>query len=172
MPSAMTLISSQTLGSAVSSVTFGSGGTLTQSYRDLYLVVFARSANTTVTADNLGIQFNGDTASNYSWVRAYGDSSAGAGSTGTSGGQIGQIVIAASQSSTDLSPVIFHIVDYSTNDRHKNVLVRSGSAAQQVCMTTGRWANTAAITSFTLLNYASAANFVIGSTFYLYGVAS
>lgn len=170
MANSHVLISSQTLGSPVALVTFGAGGTLPQTYRDLYLVVNARSVSTSFAADNFGIQFNSDTAANYSWVRAFADVSAGVSSSATTGNQIGQIVIAASQSATDPSPIILQVLDYSATDKHKTAIIRSGSSAQQVCMTTGRWASTSAITSFAVSNYASAANFAAGSTFMLYGV--
>jgi hypothetical protein len=68
-------IASQTLGSAVSSVTFSS---IPQNYTDLILVV-----NYGISANNFGarIRFNGDTGSNYSDSFIYGTGSSALSST-------------------------------------------------------------------------------------------
>jgi hypothetical protein len=162
MANSHVLITSQTLGSAVTSVTFGSGGTLTQSYRDLQIVI--AGAYSIADASAL-IQFNGDTtAANYSAVGAYGNGTTA--SSYTSNQEVGWYPYP----STGNGIAKIDIFDY-TQSKHKTLLSRANAAAGTTRMVAVRWANTAAITSITLVmpSYLSP-QFNAGTTFYLYGV--
>ena len=62
------------------------------------------------------------------------------------------------------------LMDYSATDKHKTVLTRSGTNLDGVEALAGRWANTAAVTSWVILT--SSAAFASGTTFALYGIQS
>ena len=149
-----------TLGSSASSVTFSS---IPATFRDLVLVV-----NGKATAGGSACRFrvNGDTGTNYSYVRMYGFS----GGTGSDTNTQPFIDIGAMNTSDGLLNIT-NIMDYSATDKHKTVLVRAQeSALGAVLATAGRWANTAAITSVTV--YAGSDQFAAGTTVALYGIRS
>ena len=60
------------------------------------------------------------------------------------------------------------IMNYSNATTFKTCLVRAGAANNSTLATVGLWRNTAAITSVSIT--CDGANFVIGSTFSLYGI--
>jgi hypothetical protein len=150
------LISSTTLASATSTITFSS---IPSTYRDLILV-----ANASAPTDDIAlITFNGDGGSNYSTVVMYG---AGPGSESLTGTSIRTFRIGSSNSGSG----IIQIMDYSATDKHKTLLYRIGEPSRMVSAGAGRWANTAAITSFSWSPIAG--NWASGSTFSIYGVIS
>jgi len=156
-------LSTITLATATSSVTFGS---IPQTYRDLVLVIFARSAS---TDSNLRLRFNGDSGSNYTYVRMFGNgSSAFSDSTGSSGLQVARLT---QNNAAEYGTGMNHIMDYSATDKHKTVLSRTGVASAFTFANAGRWANTAAITSLTFTGYDSGFDIGSGTTFSLYGIA-
>ena len=142
-----------TLGSTASSVTFSS---IPATYRDLILVHNGALTNT----DNIVWRANGDTGSNYSIVQGLGVSS-GTSSNSSASRTSGL----AGSSYTQQSANITQWLDYSATDKHKTSLGRANSPTSEVGMSASRWANTAAITSLTLLGA-----FASGNTFSLYGV--
>ena len=160
MPTATyTALANLTLGSAQTSVSFSS---IPSSYRDLVLI-FNGSAASSQGADYL--YFNSDTTqANYSWLRIQWDGSGYATSTG-SDSSVGDIT------SGSPNTVIMNIMDYSATDKHKTRIVKTTNTNGVSLVYASRWANTAAVTS---LSYDSATGgqFVAGSTFALYGIAS
>lgn len=148
-----------TLGSSASSVTFSS---IPGTYRDL--VVIGTFVPSGAFAD-MGLRFNGDGGTNYSFVEA-----AGNGSTANSNSGARAQAVMLYTTGTDSWMFNAQIMDYSATDKHKTVLSRANSAAVVTIMTANRWANTAAITSVTVRPDAS--TFASGSTFALYGIAS
>ena len=148
-----TPLATVTLGTTAASVTFSS---IPATYRDLILVHNGALTNT----DNIVWRANGDTGSNYSIVQALGVSS-GAVSNQTASRTSGL----AGSSYTQQSANITQWLDYSATDKHKTSLGRANSPTSEVGMSASRWANTAAITSLTLLGA-----FASGNTFALYGV--
>jgi hypothetical protein len=145
-----------TLGASASSVTFSS---IPATYRDLILIVTASGGGEV----DERLRFNGDTGSNYSFVRMYGDGSTTV-SSSTTTTYIRNIAFGLSA----LHNVIIQIMDYSATDKHKTTLGRGNNASTNTIATAGRWANTAAITS---IDYSfSSGSFPAGSTFNLYGV--
>lgn len=152
-------------GSGVASFTFSN---IDQGYRDLILIGQVGNTGTT----GFGGVFNGDTGSNYSYVYASGN-----GSNFGSGVASGQALAnfganSWSTGSLDLTYTI-HLMDYSANDKHKTFLARSDgrSSSSNASINAGRWASTSAITSIQIRGLGSS-NFVPGSTFSLYGIAS
>jgi hypothetical protein len=160
------LISSQTLGTAAAAVTFGSGGTLPQTYRDLRLVIVARSSGS--STDYVSVSLNGDTGANYARIQMYGDGST-ASSSGTSSNIVQGTIPISTSASTDVGVMTLDFLDYSATDKHKPWLTRNSRATTEAFAQGNRWMNSAAITSITLTTY-TGSNFAAGSSFYLYGV--
>lgn len=158
-----TLIASNTLGSTASSVTFSS---IPATYTDLVLV-----CNIIATAStSANMQFNADTATNYSYTVLDGD-----GTTASSNKQTSVTGIQLSGwssnlgSSTNPSPVIANILDYANATTYKSAIVRStayGSSGSCLDAFIGLWRSTAAINSIKI----NASSFATGSTFKLYGI--
>ena len=159
-------IASTTLGSAASSVTFGSGGTLPQTYTDLILVMEVKSSYNS-TVDGGCIRFYGDTGSNYSITRL-----AGSGSSATSDRQSSAttpIVRIAGNTGSASTPVIYHIMSYSSSSVYKTGLVTSSESQSLITKGVLLWCSTAAITSIVVFPE-NGPNFNSGSTFSLYGI--
>jgi hypothetical protein len=163
--SAYVALANVTLGSAANTITFSS---ISQSYRDLVIVI---TGATSGGADAVVARFNGDaTSSVYSYVTMNGN-----GSSATSGAGAENFMFLMGNpaffSSSTLGNIIFNIFDYATTDKHKSCLVRSNAPATATQAFATRWANTSAITSVALIA-GSGNNFLTGSTFALYGIAS
>tara|TARA_R110001632_G_C11247144_1_gene408410 strand:+ start:459 stop:947 length:489 start_codon:yes stop_codon:yes gene_type:complete len=155
-----TLIDSTTLATTAASVTFS--GISATGKGDL---VLACSMQNTVGNGSFYIQINGDTGSNYNWVRMYGTGSGSASSatSNTTQGAIGNFGASASNSLVQFS-------DYSATDKHKSILSRTNDANYLVSAYANRWASTSAITSFVV--YPAGNAFTSGSTFHLYQLVS
>jgi hypothetical protein len=159
MPATYEPISTQTIGTAVATVTLSS---IPLTYTDLVLVV-GYGSNTS-GGENLLMQFNGDTATNYSNIRLV----AGGGGAGSFGDTSAQSInIGAIYGTADPMTHISQINNYANATTYKTLLCRH-STTNNVAAHVGLWRSTAAITSVTFR--ASAGNFGIGSTFTLYGV--
>ena len=150
-----TQINSVTLAASTSSVSFNS---IPQNFRDLIVVY----RGTTASTSGVDARVNGDSGSNYSLVRMYGGSG-GLGSTAAT--TTYYPVIYSGNPVTGMS--ILQIMDYSTTDKHKDALTRGSEYSFNIIEAlASRWANTAAITSLTILS----SGFNSGSTFTLYGI--
>lgn len=158
MPSALIPLANTTLSANTTTVSFSS---ISGSYRDLLLVMVlkATGANT-----DFNFRINGDSGSNYSYVHMYGNGSTATTSAGTTS------ILASLGADITETTLICHFMDYSATDKHKPVMIRSDRAAAATFATANRWANTAAITSFSLATTAN--QFATGSTFALYGVSA
>jgi hypothetical protein len=153
-----TPLANVTLGSTTSSVTFSS---IPATYRDLVVVI---DGGITSGAEAMSMRFNGDSGTNYHYVLANGN-----GST-TGSFAVGSTIFARLGSIyTGSNNFVASVMDYSATDKHKTVIARGNSSANAVFMVASRWANTAAITSVTVLPDV-ANTFTAGSTFSLYGV--
>ena len=157
-------IMTQTLGSAAASVTFSS---IPQGYTDLVFVIQAGSA----TAEDIGMRFNSDSATNYSTtILAGGGSSA---SSGRTTNVTGITIDSNAYNTVNLNKnAIVHIQNYSNTTTYKTVLSRSSNASTGVDAIVGLWRSTAAINSIYLYGFNSGYQFLSGSTFTLYGIAS
>ena len=150
------LLATVTITTTTSGTTISNIDTIGAGYRDLVLVLSS--------TDNcvVYIRLNSDsTVGAYSSVNAEGTGSATSSNTGPN--------------STRFTPTssvygggtnIIQFFDFSQTDKHKSMLSRASSSANGVNMATGRWANTAAVTSITDLSTRNA-----GDTFHLYGIA-
>lgn len=156
-----TPLANVTLASTAYLVTFSS---ISQSYRDLVLVVNCLAD----TAANLMVRFNTDSGNNYNQVNMQGNGSTSASNASSN---VNLIYIGPTTNSTTTpSSHIVNIMDYSATNKHKTLLARGNEAGSLVQAMTGRWANTAAVT--TLEVYGSGTNFRAGTTMTLYGIAS
>lgn len=158
-----TLIEEQVLGSSAASVTFGSGGTLTQAYKDLVLECVVSASATAYSS----LSFNGDNANNYSSTEVYGTGSVAASARQSTTNAIANDPTGASGNPV---PVIINIMSYANTNIYKTTISRNSNSGVQVAATVGLWRSTAAITSLTL-STGTANSWASGSTFRLWGIA-
>jgi hypothetical protein len=149
-------ISTQTLTGTAASITFSS---IPGSYTDLAIV----TSGTNSTNVSFKLQFNSDTASNYSVTYLYGDGSNATGGRGTSATSI----TAMGRVSTSVANSLIHVMNYSNTTTYKTVIGR-GSESSLTIAATGLWRNTSAITSITMTP--ESGTLQIGCTFSLYGI--
>jgi hypothetical protein len=159
--SAYEVISTQTLGTAASSVTFSS---IPQTYTDLVLVV---NHSTTGSNPSIVARFNSDTASNYSRTRIAGDGSVTNSGRGSSETTLGLSTYVGS-SSTAIGTMICNILNYANSTTYKTCITRNNAASHGTEASVTLWRSTSAITTF--LVSVDSSSFATGSTFTLYGV--
>jgi hypothetical protein len=174
MATTYTLISSNVLSSSAASVTFSA---IPATYTDLVVRYTARH-NNAFSISQLAITFNGSSAANYSETVVYGTSTAAA-----SGRQSGSSAIdfnyvdADSATANTFSSNELYIPNYtvSANKPMSWVGVTENNATTNnsavIVANASLWRDNSAITSITLLALASR-NFMVGSSFYLYGISN
>ena len=151
-------IETQTLGTAVASVTFSS---IPDTYTDLVLVFNGTAAS----AQFMELRFNGDTATNYSQTRLSGNGSAALSDRNTN-----QDVMFVGNLHTAQTTNILQIMNYANATTFKTVLCRSNQAGAQVSARVGLWRKTPEAISTILVRPSGGANFSIGCQFTLYGI--
>ena len=156
-------IATQTLGSAVSSVTFSS---ISGAYTDLVIV---STPFITTGTTNFNIRFNSDSSGTHSWRTLDGNGSAAATNYDANVGQ-GRLHDYAYLTTSNIGNYITSIQNYSNTTTYKTYLGRGNVASNGVSAVVGLWRSTAAITS--ILLFPSASTFPTGSTFSLYGIAA
>ena len=152
-------IATNTLGTAVASVTFSS---IPSTYTDIVLIVSSSAS----VASYISLQYNGDTATNYSVTLLRGNGTAASSTRYSSTNEI--YVSVASINNTDINNTIVQFQNYSNTTTYKTNLSRANNAGLSTDASVGVWRNTAAINSIKVLN--TGANFAVGSTFTLYGI--
>ena len=163
MPSTYEPIATQTLGSAVATITFSS---IPSTYTDLLLVSnirFTGGGGESV----MNCQVNSDSGTNYSRTRLVGDGSSA--SSDRTSNTSDFIVGAGTDSGSEWSVGIANFLNYSNTTTNKTVLTRTNVTSSRVMAIVGMWRNTAAINSLYIFNN-GATNFATGSTFTLYGI--
>jgi hypothetical protein len=159
MPSTYEKIDATTLGTAVTNVTFS---TIPATYTDLVLVINGGFS----ALDQLNLQFNSDTTSNYSWTYLRGDGSSATSARGTS---TTEIILGNLTTGID-SVNITQIQNYANTTTFKTILNRSNYASGRVQATVGLWRKSPeAITAIKVFKN-GAGTFNVGSTFTLYGI--
>jgi hypothetical protein len=160
-------------------VTVGSGGSSTISfssipstYKHLQIRGILRT-NDTGTWNNQGMQFNGDTGSNYAFHTLYGNGSTASATATTSASSYNDFMRAASNSLTAgiFGASVVDILDYTNTSKYKTVRVLAGgdsNGAGMIGLTSGLWMNTNAITSITIIPSGGTA--IQYSSFALYGI--
>lgn len=158
-----TALATETLTGTDTSITFSS---IPATYRDLVLVFDGKGTTTPIS---VRVRVNGDTGSNYSWVRATGGS---AGVLSNSYSTTYLPLIWSNQAlGTTQTNGILQLMDYSATDKHKTSLIRENSNntdGTNTAMYAGRWASTTAINQIEV--YVATQNFAAGCTFSLYGI--
>lgn len=153
-----TYITSTTLTSAQSSVTFSS---ISGSYTDLVLVM-AGTATTNLTSQ---LRFNGS-STGYSFTYLNGN-----GSSASSGYSTSTNVVALGEFYTGGTNVIAQINNYSNSTTYKTVLSRGNTPSSYVQAIVSLWQSTAAVTSIDIYaEVGSGKTFASGCVFTLYGI--
>jgi hypothetical protein len=160
MPVTYDKIATNTLGSAASTVTFSS---IPSTYTDLVLVAAPLSS----AAEEMVMQFNGDTSAVYSATILWGSGTA-AGSIRSTAQNSAVLNYYGSVGSTQNNQ-LFSIMNYANTTTFKTVIGRANRSDSGVDATVALWRNTAAINSVAL-KLKNSNNFLTGSTFNLYGI--
>ena len=158
-------IATTTLSSAQATVTFSS---ISGIYTDLVLIM---SAFGSVSGQDIRVQVNSDTASNYSLTRLVGYTTAF--SNRASNATYWQITnsVGIGSSSSDPTADVIQFMNYSNTTTNKTILVRHNqpqSSLMETAAQVGLYRSTSAITSITFS--LSSGNYSSGSTFTLYGI--
>lgn len=170
-PQGLTKISENILGGSSATITFSS---IPATYRALQLHCTIRGT-AALTFTSLGMQFNGDTGANYDVEQIFGTAATIAASEGinTTSMSIGEMT-ANSASAGAASTHIIDIPLYAGTSFWKNATTKhvlntgTGTGTIYSKLWTGRWRNTAAITSIVLTP--GSGSFGAGSSFVLYGL--
>lgn len=156
-----TPIATNTLTSATASVTFSS---IPSTYTDLYVVcsVLAGTGGTAVY-----VQYNSDTATNYSHIILYANGSSAASERQNNnkyirvGGRYGL-------SATIPTICKINVMNYANTTTYKTLVSRGDLPSSELETTVGCWRSTSAINSVSIV--ADGGTFAIGSSFSLYGI--
>jgi hypothetical protein len=153
-------IATYTVPSAQASYTFTS---IPAIYTDLILVINA--GGSTAGAVGCYMQFNGDTATNYSDTYILGTGSAATSGRDTS---VDHASAGYPLYSTLTSTLITHIMNYTNTTTYKSSVNRGNDATFGTLAAVNLWRSTAAINAIKI--YPASGNFLTGSTFTLYGI--
>jgi hypothetical protein len=160
MASTYNAIATTTLGSAQSNITFSSFS----GYTDLILIFNGKvSAN-----DDLYLQFNSDTGTNYSntTLRGNGTTASSTRGSSTTGARLSD---QGSPTTGTESTVIAHLQNYSNTTTYKTIIDRANNASTGADAIASLWRSTSAITTIKLY-CGGGANLAVGSIATLYGI--
>ncbi len=161
-------ISTTTVGAGgVSSITFSS---IPSTYTHLQIRGFNKDTTVISGTQVLSVQFNGDTAANYSFHRLTGNGSAASSAAGTSTTLFYTGTTIANVANT-FGAFVLDILDYKDTNKYKTARSLDGSDANgsgEISLRSGSWRNTAAITSITLTP--TGTGIAQYSSFALYGI--
>jgi hypothetical protein len=159
-------IANQTLSTTSASVTFSN---IPQGYTDLRVVLQVKNSVGDGYAAQL--QYNSDTASNYSWTGAAGYAGSSANSFRASSVAVQKVGFTSATSGSAWTSINIDILNYTNPTTFKSCLSRSNSVDTNsyVFMMVGLWRSTQPITSLTFTSESSG-TFAAGSTFTLYGI--
>jgi hypothetical protein len=153
-------IASIVSSSNASSITFVG---VPQFYTDLILNISAKHSS---TVENHRLRFNDDTSANYADLRIFGNGT----STFTDSRENATSILLGEISASQFGADKWFIPQYTNTSFQKRIIGRSGNIGGNAQVGTGEYRSYSAITSITIL--AGSGNFVDGSTFNLYGIAS
>ena len=163
MPATYEPIATTTLGSAASSITFSS---ISSAYTDLRLVLTALNSTSAIPY----VQFNSDTAANYSSTNIAGDG-ATAGSNRATGASYLHLALSGSTNTTYPTFYTMDIFSYA-GSTFKTALTTSSldfNGSGYVERIVGLWRSTSPITSITI-DVSGAGTYNTGTTATLYGI--
>ena len=153
-------IAATTLGGASATVTFSS---IPGTYTDLVLICTPLSAS----VDNVVIQYNSDTSSNYSFTTFGGNGTTASSNRGSN--DSAPYVTYEVGNNTTQSNITINVMNYSNTTTYKTAICRGNNTAYGTDSTVVLWRDTNAITSI-LLKQRGGNNLATGSTFTLYGI--
>ena len=155
-------IASTTLSTATASITFSS---IAADYTHLQI----RGINlASVTNENVRIQFNSDTGSNYSYHYLYGNGSS-AGASGTA--NTAYSLIGLNGSTSAAGAYVVDVLDYANTNKYKTTRSLTGNdqnGSGYALLVSGNWRSSSAISTITISPLSG--NFNTYSSFSLYGV--
>jgi hypothetical protein len=163
-------IATTTLTSGQATITF----TLIPSgYKHLQIRSIAKT-DRAETDDVILMQFNGDTAANYSShiLRGNGSVAIAGGSANTSNIGLQYAATGNSGATNMFAASVVDILDYGDTNKYKTTRTLNGmdlNGSGWIYLQSGNWRSTAAITSITL-NRQYGSNFLTNSSFALYGI--
>jgi hypothetical protein len=148
---------------SIATATVGSGGTATveftsipATYTHLQIRGIGRNAAGSAGGSNLELQFNTDTASNYSSHYLRGSGSAASAGAYTSSGRIYFIETMARNGNTSgtFGTFVIDILDYANTNKYKTVRGLGGyddNGSGYILFGSGNWRSTSAITSIKII---------------------
>ncbi len=147
-------------GGSTASITFSS---IPSTYTDLVLIF-----NGSMTGGSNGaLQFNGDTATNYSNTGIYGSSTT-AGSFRSS--NVGVLIVNFAGTTGDQNVSSMMLMNYSNTTTYKSLIYRNSNTLNASVAGVGMWRSTSAINSISFVQTVGASYFTAGSTLTLYGI--
>lgn len=161
MASTYTPIATTTLGSNQTTVSFTS---IPATYTDLILVFYANA--TTNAGIDFAVNFNSDTATNYSRTYILGNGSAALS---------GRTTNASSYAPGGIYPdcqYSIHIFNYANTTTFKTAIARVSVSTAYAASTVGLWYKTPEAINRIDITTSTASNIKSGSTFTLYGIAA
>jgi len=162
----MTLIGTTTLGTAAADITFSS---ISSSYQNLKIIFSGRGSSAGNNVDQLLIQVNGDTASNYRTVYMGGFSTVAVTTTGALGRGDLRYIPAGVPANTMIGTSEITFMDYKSTTLKKGIQFVTSAEADSPVVNVGQvaWNSTTAISSIKL--YLSSGNLIAGTSASLYG---
>lgn len=172
MPSSKFLIASNTLGSSAASVTFSS---IPATYEDLVLLVSVRSTNTDSYPSIMDVNFNSDTTTLYSTTVLYGQDSSGGSLRRSNRAKLDVEGLSnTNTTSNTFASFEIYIPSYRVSQNKPisvyGVAEINSTTQNIIAAQAGLYRSTTAISSIVLAPVS--ANFVSGSSFWLYGLKS
>ena len=170
MATTYTPLYTTTLGSATPTITISS---IPATYTDLEIVLSLPANGTSNNSDGLRFQLNGDSGTNYSatWLTNSTTTAVSSRESSANRGRCGNI----SQTTNDIGTALVKFQNYSNTTTYKTVLGRSGNlnsnGDSNVFSCVSLWRSTSAINQI-VFSTSSNANFAVGTTVSLYGIAS
>ncbi len=166
---------------SIATTTVGSGGaanveftSIPSTYTHLQIRFIARTARASETDDNLALQINSNTGSNYAWHQLSGNGTAASAAADSSIANIrcGRLTGANAGAST-FGVGVIDILDYTNTNKYRIIRSLSGQDNNGngfATLFSGLYQSTTAITSIKLFSQTGANNFAQYSHFALYGI--
>jgi hypothetical protein len=167
---------------SIATTTVGSGGSSTitfssipSTYKHLQIRCLAKTDRAD-TDDVILMQFNSDTAANYSWhyIRGNGTVASSSGVANASNISINYGTTGDSGATNIFAGSVIDILDYENTNKYKTVRTLNGldlNGSGYIYLASGNWRSTSAISSI-VLNRQYGTNFKQYSQFALYGIRS
>jgi hypothetical protein len=163
--STYTPISTQTLSSTATTVTFSS---IPSTYTDLVLTMVVTADS---TAFNVFYRLNSDSSSNYSWTLMGGDGTS-AGSVKIASQPEGRLTYYAAVRSSTPTFTQANFMNYSNTTTKKTVISRSNRTSDGVEYAVNNWFNATPQAINNISIFANVGAFAAGSTFTLHGISA